>query len=353
MPRGAPRPLTYRAAGVDRAVKDEILAGVRERIRATFQTGALGSGEEFGGLFSLSGYRDPVLVSSIDGVGTKTRLAALCGALRVAGADIVSHGANDVLCQGARPLFMLDYIAASSLNPRQVTDVIAGIAEACRTQGITLLGGETAEMPGVYARGELDIVGATVGAVERDQVITGAEIRPGDAIVGLAGDGLHTNGFSLARAALLLQHQGAVAARRALARRPTGFRETLGELLLRPHRSYVRPVLALRDRVRIHGIAHVTGGGIPGNLIRILPEDCRAVLHRSRWQVPRIFSLIKQRGRVADDEMFATFNMGLGLLLVVPVSVAEAAVVHLERDGERAWIVGQIAAGPRGVEIRD
>jgi phosphoribosylformylglycinamidine cyclo-ligase len=239
MPRAAPRPLTYRAAGVDRAVKNDILAGVRARIRATFQEGALGSGEEFGGLFHLRGYRDPVLVSSIDGVGTKTRLAALCGALGVAGADIVSHGANDVLCQGARALFMLDYVAASSLDPRAVTDVIAGIAGACRSQGVTLLGGETAEMPGVYLRGELDIVGCTVGVVERDQLITGAAIRPGDAIVGLGSDGLHTNGFSLARAALLPRGGGPAAARRALARRPAGFTGSLGDVLLHPHRTPV------------------------------------------------------------------------------------------------------------------
>ncbi len=351
MPRAVPRSLTYRAAGVDRAAKDDILAGIRGQIRATFRGEALGSGEEFGGLFRLHGYRDPVLVSSIDSVGTKTRIAALCGALTVAGGDIVSHGANDVLCQGARPLFMLDYVAAASLETRAVTDVIAGIAAACVDQGITLLGGETAELPGVYARGELDIVGCTIGAVERDRVITGSGIRPGNLLVGLASDGLHTNGYTLARAALL-PRGGPAAVRRALGRRPAGFAESLGEALLSPHRPYARPVLALREHVEIHGIAHITGGGIPGNLVRILPEGCRAVLARTRWSVPPLFELIKRRGRVADGEMFDTFNMGLGLLLVVPASQAKTAVAHLVRAEERAWVVGEIAAGSRGVEVR-
>lgn len=394
-PRAA-RSLTYRAAGVDRAAKEEMLAGVRAHIRSTFTDGVLGTGQGFGGLFRLlsgtgdpvhfaatgtaarsgvahgaasavlSGaarrtlaavppagdYRDPVLVCSIDGVGTKTRIAALCGRLRVAGADIVSHGANDVLCHGAAPLFMVDYIAASSLDRSAVAAVIGGMADACRRQGIALLGGETAEMPGVYARGELDVVGCTVGVVERERVITGEAIRPGDAIVGVASDGLHTNGYTLARAALFPKG-GPAATRRALARCPAGLAESLQEALLRPHRPYARAVLSVREEVEIHGIAHVTGGGVPGNLVRILPEGCHASLRRSRWPVPPLFALIQRRGRIADAEMFQTFNMGLGLLLVVPESHAGAAVAHLGRTGERAWVVGDITAGAHTVEIRD
>jgi phosphoribosylformylglycinamidine cyclo-ligase len=344
------RPLTYRETGVNIAAKEEILAGVRARIRATRGEGTLGSGEEFGGLFRLAGYRDPVIVSSIDGVGTKTRIALWYGRPRRAGADIVAHGANDVLCQGAAPLFMLDYVASSSLDPAVVSETIEGIAEACTAQGITLLGGETAEMPGVYARGEIDVVGCTVGAVERDEVITGRQIRCGDAVVGLASDGLHTNGYTLARAALLPRGPKD-AIRRALERKPAGLDETIGEALLRPHRPYARPVLALRRRVALHGVAHVTGGGLPGNLVRILPDGCRAVLSRSRWPLPPIFTLIQRRGRIADEEMFRTFNMGLGLLVVVPRGSAAAAVRLLAASGERAWAVGEIAAGPRGVEI--
>ncbi|HKX18474.1 MAG TPA: phosphoribosylformylglycinamidine cyclo-ligase [bacterium] len=350
-PARADRSLTYREAGVDIAAKEEILAGVRARIRATRRDGALGTGGEFGGLFRLTGYRDPVIVSTIDGVGTKTRVAVLAGRPRRAGADIVAHGANDVLCQGAAPLFMLDYVASSSLEPAVISETIEGIAEACSAQGITLLGGETAEMPGVYARGELDVVGCTVGAVERDEVITGAEIRPGDAVVGLASDGLHTNGYTLARA-VLLPRGPRDAVRRALVRRLPGLGESVEEALLRPHRPYARPVLGLRRRVALHGIAHVTGGGLPGNLIRILPDGCHAVVRRSRWPVPPVFTVIQRRGRIADEEMFRTFNMGLGLVLVVPRSSAATAVRVLEGAGERAWVVGEIQAGTRGVEIR-
>ncbi len=347
------RSLTYRDAGVDRDAAEAVLAALRGRIRATYRDGVLGSGGEFGGLFRLAGPRDPVLVSSIDGVGTKTRIAAVLGRWRGIGMDIVAHGANDVLCHGATPLFMLDYVAASSLDPRATTEVIAGIADACREQGIALVGGETAEMPGLYAPGELDVVGCTVGVVERDRLITGEAIRPGDAIVGLASDGLHTNGYSLARAVLLPRRgrAGAEALRRALAAVPPGLGEPLGDALLRPHRPYARPVLALRERVEIHGIAHVTGGGIAGNLVRILPEGCRARLARGRWPVPPLFSLLQRRGGVADEEMFRTLNMGLGLLIVLAAGGEDAAVAHLEEAGERAWVVGEVAAGVRGVEI--
>jgi len=345
------RSLTYRETGVDIAAKEEILAGVRARIRATHREGTLGTGGEFGGLFRLTGYRDPVIVSSIDGVGTKTRVALWAGRPARAGADIVAHGANDVVCQGAAPLFMLDYVASSSLDPAVVSGAIEGIAEACAAQGITLLGGETAEMPGVYARGELDIVGCTVGAVERGEIITGAEIRPGDAVVGLASDGLHTNGYTLARA-VLLPRGPRDAVRRALARKVPGLGETVGDALLRPHRPYARPVLGLRRRVALRGIAHVTGGGLPGNLVRVLPDGCHAVLLRSRWPVPPVFTVIQRRGRIGDEEMFRTFNMGLGLLLVVPRGSAAAAVRLLESGGERAWVVGEIVPGSRGVEIR-
>jgi len=344
--------MTYRDAGVDRDSKEAILAGMRVRIRSTFQEGVLGAGGEFGGLFHLAGYRDPVLVSSIDGVGTKARVAAAMNRWSVLGADIVAHGANDVVCHGATPLFMLDYIAARILDADAVTGILEGIVQACREQGIALIGGETAEMPGVYVKHEIEVAGCTVGVVERGRLITGAEIRHGDAIVGLASDGLHTNGYTLARATLLPNPGIGSAVRRALKKVPRGLTDPLGDALLRPHRAYARPVLALRDHVEIRGIAHVTGGGIPGNLVRILPEGCRAVLTRGRWPVPQLFALIQKRGRVADDEMFRTFNMGLGLLLVVPTPQAESAVAHVAQAGERAWVVGEIAAGPRGVEMR-
>lgn len=352
MPGRPAPPLTYRDTGVDADRKEAILAGVRAHIRSTYRGGVLGSGEGFAGLFRLAGYRDPVLVSSIDGVGTKTRIAAALGRWHVVGADIVSHGANDVLCHGAAPLFMLDYVASRVLDAEAITGILGGIVAACRDQGIVLLGGETAEMPGVYVKSEVDIVGATVGAVERDRVITGEAIRPGDVIVGIASDGLHTNGYSLARAVLLPDgaHQGA-ALRRALKKIPRGLSAPLGDVLLAPHRPYARPVLALRHHLEIGGIAHVTGGGIPGNLVRILPEGCGARIDPGRWPAAPLCAVIQKRGRIADAEMFRTFNMGLGLLLVVRAPEGAPAVSHLEEAGERAWIVGRIAAGPRGVEI--
>ncbi len=345
--------LTYRSAGVDRGGKEAVLAALRPRIRLTHRNGVLGGGGEFGGLFRLRGFRDPIVVSSIDGVGTKTRVAAGAGRWRVIGGDIVAHGANDVLCHGAAPLFMLDYIAAGRLRREVVREILSGIIAACREQTIALLGGETAEMPGVYAPQEIDVVACVVGAVERSRLITGRAIRPGDAIVGIASNGLHTNGYALARAVLLPADRGPRASiRRDLRRVPPGLSEPLGDALLRPHRPYSRPVLALYERLAVHGIAHITGGGIPGNLVRILPPGCRAEIVRGSWRVPPLFDLIQQRGKISVGEMFRTFNMGLGLLLVVRGGDARPAVMHLQRLGERAWIVGRVAAGRRGVEIR-
>ena len=341
--------LTYRGAGVDRERKDAMLDALAPRIRSTHSDAVLGPAGTFGALARVTGFRDAVLVTSIDGVGTKVRVAELLDRWRVVGADIVSHGANDVLCQGATPLFMLDYIASSRLVPGVVAEILEGMVEACHDQGVSLIGGETAEMPGVYRPGGADVVGCTIGAVERDRLITGEAIRRGDAIVGLASDGLHTNGYSLARAALL--PPGRLEARRALERRPAELSETLGSALLRPHRPYARPVLALRERVEIRGIAHVTGGGIPGNLVRILPDGCRARVANGGWPVPPLFALIQKRGAVSTEEMFRTFNMGIGLLLVLPSDAAAGAVEFLEREGERAWPVGTIVEGQRGVEL--
>jgi phosphoribosylformylglycinamidine cyclo-ligase len=343
--------LTYRRAGVDRESKEALLAGLRVRIRSTHRDVVLGDGDGFGGLFPLRGYRNPVLVSSIDGVGTKTRVASWAGRWSVIGRDVVAHGVNDVLCHGATALFMLDYIAACRLRGEVVREILGGVIAACREESVALIGGETAEMPGVYAPQEVDVAGCVVGVVERSRMITGRAIRPGDVIVGIASNGLHTNGYSLARAALLPARGNERAVRRALRTVPHGLSESLGAALLRPHRSYARSVLALREHMQIHGIAHVTGGGIPGNLARILPPRCRALIAYGSWRVPPLFALIQERGNVAADEMFRTFNMGLGLLLVLGGGAGPGAVAHLRRAGERAWIVGRIVAGPRSVEI--
>jgi phosphoribosylformylglycinamidine cyclo-ligase len=350
--RGRGAGLTYRLAGVDIEAKDTILEKAGALVRSTYRDSVLNLGGEFGGLFRLAGFREPVLVSSIDGVGTKTLLARALNRWDTIGADIVAHGANDVLCHGAAPLFMLDYLASDVLDAHAVAALIEGIAAACRRVGIALLGGETAEMPGIYRRRQTDVVGCTVGAVERERLITGREIQAGDAVVGIGSDGLHTNGYSLARAVLLpgTGVEAAASVRRALDETPPGWAETLADALMRHHRCYAGPVLDLLASVPVRGIAHITGGGIAGNLVRILPRECRAYVTRG-WPAPPVFALIQRRGRVSDSEMYRTFNMGLGMLLVLARERAEEAVARLVRSGEQAWVVGGIRRGARGVEF--
>jgi phosphoribosylformylglycinamidine cyclo-ligase len=336
--------LTYKEAGVDRDAPGALIAGSRDRIRGTFSSRVLGDVGHFAGLFRLNGFRDPVLVSSIDGVGTKVLLASAAGRLGVAGRDAIVHGVNDVAVIGATPLFALDYLAAAHWEPDAATAVLEGITAACHDEGVALLGGETAQMPGVYADGGLDVVACVVGVVERDGVCDGRAIRPGDVILGLASDGLHTNGYSLVRT--------------LIARRRWSLRDVVAEIggplqdaLLAPHRSYRKPLQALSRSGLLRGAAHVTGGGIPGNLARILPQGCRARIDRSAWTIPPLFRLIAQAGSVEESEMFATFNMGLGMLAVVPKLRAGVALDMCAANGIEAWIVGEIVAGETGVDL--
>ncbi|MEJ2288681.1 MAG: phosphoribosylformylglycinamidine cyclo-ligase [Deinococcales bacterium] len=298
----------YREAGVDLASADDALSRVKELVASTYTPGVLKGLGAFGGLFELpQGMQRPVLVASTDGVGTKTMVAARRRSYRGIGRDLVDHCINDILVQGARPLFFLDYVASSRLDPAITAEVVEGVAEACRANGTALLGGEMAEMPGVYAAGELDVVGTIVGIVERSAVIDGSTVRDGDVLLGLASGGLQTNGFSLARRVL----------DQAL---DEPFEDgTVADALLAPHRSFL-PALAplLEVPGLVHAMAHITGGGLPGNLPRSLPEGLGAAIAPGSWPVPPIFELIQQRGAIADEEMARVFNLGVGFVVVVP-----------------------------------
>lgn len=331
--------LTYADAGVDIDRGDAFVDRIGPLARSTHRPGVLGGLGGFGGLFALDGrWKDPVLVSGTDGVGTKLKVAFLTGRHGTVGIDLVAMCVNDVLCSGAEPLFFLDYFASSKLDVEIATAVVAGIAEGCRQAGCALLGGETAELPGFYASGEYDLAGFAVAVAERDRLLDPARVRPGDRIIGLPSSGLHANGFSLARQALLevlgRDLEGSACDPRFV---------DLAAELLEPTRIYVKPMLDLLAHEPVHGVAHVTGGGLPGNVPRCLPEDTRAVLDRSTWAEPLAMQAIRTAG-VDDAEMQRTFNLGLGLVIVVPGERAEAAVERLRQAGEAARIVGEIVA---------
>jgi phosphoribosylformylglycinamidine cyclo-ligase len=295
----------------------------------------------FGGLFALppGKYREPVLVAGTDGVGTKLKIAFAVDRHSTIGIDLVAMSVNDVVTTGAEPLFFLDYFATSRLDVDQAAKVIEGIGRGCEISGCTLLGGETAELPGFYGRGEYDLAGFCVGAVERADIIDGKSIAPGDALIGLASSGLHSNGYSLARKVLL---EGADL---TMSSTPIPLKRPLADELLEPTRIYAAEILALARAVKVKGLAHITGGGIPGNLPRCLPQDTRAVLSERAWNRPPIFDLIAQRGQVSRAEMWSTFNMGLGMIAVVASSDAKAALKMLNDSGSTSWEVGRIERG--------
>ncbi len=340
--------LTYRDAGVDIDQAYRSLRGVLGEIQATYSDRVVEGVGGFGGLFhaTFPGYERPVLVSSIDGVGTKTKVAAMMGSFRGIGHDIVNHCVNDILCQGARPLFFMDYFGASGLQAEAFEEVLRGVTEACRSVEVALLGGETAELPGVYHDGEMEVVGSIVGVVEFEKRLPKSNIQAGDALIGLASDGLHTNGFSLARKALF---ETAGMSVRDEAQELSG---TLGEALLKPHRCYfhsVFPLLERNDRVR--GIAHVTGGGLYDNVPRMLPAELRAVIERRAWTPPPLFRLIQEAGKVQEQEMYRTFNMGIGLVLLVERDAAPSIVRELTDSGEAAAVIGEVHPGGHDVQI--
>jgi phosphoribosylamine--glycine ligase/phosphoribosylformylglycinamidine cyclo-ligase len=333
-PTLVPRGMTYADAGVDISAGAQAVELMKKEVRSTYGPEVLAGIGAFGGMFDASGLGDDaVLVASTDGVGTKTKIATALGRYNTVGRDIVNHCVNDILVQGAHPLFFLDYLATGSLDPKIMSAVVGGMAAACRDAGCALLGGETAEMPGVYVSGELDVVGTMVGVVPRDDIIDGSAIVPGDVVIGIPSSGLHTNGYSLARR---------VFRNWDLTERIAALGTTLGEALLVPHRSYLKEITGLRDAgATIHSLVHVTGGGLVDNPARVLPAGTAMRLHTESWAVPPIFSLIRSQGNVADAEMYRAFNMGLGMLVVVP---ATEAAMALEVLGAESLRVGEIVA---------
>ena len=337
--------MDYKKAGVDIDAGNEFVRRIRPLVRSTFRPEVLTDIGGFGGLFRFDPkrYRDPVLVSGTDGVGTKLRIALLMERHDTVGIDLVAMCVNDVAVCGAEPLFFLDYLAVGKLAVGKAEAIVAGIVEGCRQAGCALIGGETAEMPGFYADEEYDLAGFAVGVVERDQLIDGNRVRPGDVLIGLASTGLHSNGYSLARRVLLDE------AKMSLDERAAELGDTLGEVLLRPTRIYVKTIRALVESGDIRAIAHITGGGLTENIPRVLPEGCRAVITRGSWKQPPIFGLIQSRGRVDDDEMARVFNLGIGLVLVVPPDRADKLMRLAEGQGDQAFRIGVIAQGERGV----
>ncbi len=333
--------LRYKDAGVDIDAQDEALRRIRPLLEATRTAGVLADIGAFGGMFQpdLSGLASPVLVASCDGVGTKLRIAFETGIHDTVGRDLVNHCVNDILVQGARPLFFLDYVAASRLEPGLLAAVVEGIARGCRENGCALLGGETAEMPGFYATGEYDVAGFIVGIVDRARILDGREIRAGDVLIGLPSAGLHTNGYSLARR-ILFESAGY-----GVTTRLPEIGTTVGEALLWEHRSYLRALGKLLEEELLRGLAHITGGGLTDNLPRILPPGTAARIERASWSVPPIFRILQELGGVSEAEMFRTFNMGIGMVAVTAPEATERVEWLLGETGETHHRVGTIVAG--------
>jgi phosphoribosylformylglycinamidine cyclo-ligase len=329
----------YRQSGVDIDAGNEAVRRIKALARETYTSAVLSGVGSFGGLYSLEGASEPVLVASADGVGTKLKVAFLMGVHNTIGADLVNHCVNDILVQGARPLFFLDYLATGRLSPVVAEQIVSGIAGACRENGCALLGGETAEMPGFYADGEYDVAGFIVGLVARSRVIDGRSIRSGDVLVGLPSSGLHTNGYSLARR-IAFEQLGLTTASFV-----AELGESVGEALLRTHRSYLPVIGPLLESGWIKGMAHITGGGIVENLPRVLPDGLTFSLDRNSWTIPPIFAWLQRCGGVADAEMFRAFNMGVGLIVVADPGNAESLIERLRERGESAWRLGTVTTG--------
>jgi phosphoribosylformylglycinamidine cyclo-ligase len=327
----------YRQSGVDIDAGNEVVRRIKALARGTYTPGVLSGIGSFGGLFALDGgIAEPVLVASADGVGTKLKVAFMTGVHDTIGVDLVNHCVNDILVQGARPLFFLDYLATGRLAPDVAEQIVRGVAAGCRDNGCALLGGETAEMPGFYADGEYDVAGFIVGVVPKADVIDGSGIVTGDVLIGLPSSGLHTNGYSLARR-IVFDHLGL----RVDTLVPE-LGETVGAALLRPHRTYLPIVRPLLEQRLVKGMAHITGGGLTENLPRTMPEGRAPRVDRRSWSVPPLFQWLQHAGGIADEEMFRAFNMGVGLVLVVDRNHADAALRQLTMSGESAWVLGQV-----------
>ena len=350
------RSVTYKNSGVDISANDRLVELIKPIVRSTFGPRVLGKHGGFAGMFRLDyredlfkrNYKDPVLVACTDGVGSKILLARQSGHYDTIGIDLVAMSVNDMITVGAEPLFFLDYIAVNKLQPDRVAAMIEGVAAGCRESGCTLLGGETAELPDLYASGDFDLAGFAVGAVERRRVIDGSDLEPADVVIGLPSNGMHSNGFTLARRLIFkearLKYDSVVPA----------IGSPIGDELLKPTRIYVKPVISVLRHYRVKRIvramAHITGGGLPGNVVRVLPEGLCAVINTSRWPVPPIFKYLHSLG-VKREEMFRVFNMGIGYVLIVRPAFANAVIGHFRRHRLDALAIGRIRKGPRGVEL--
>jgi len=330
--------LTYKKAGVDIDRADQFISKIKPLVRTTARPEVLGGIGGFSGLFRprLRGMKDPVLVSSTDGIGTKLLVAKTRGEYNTIGIDLVAMNVDDVVVTGAEPLFFLDYIAVGRLVAAQLVSLMKGIVRGCREAGCALVGGETAELPGLYAPGKFDMAGFCVGIVDREKIIDGRHCRPGDAVIGLASSGLHSNGYSLARK--VFSHKE--------------IKGEWGAELLRPTRIYTRPVLRVLKKVQIKALAHITGGGFYDNIPRVIPEGLTVRINKGSWPIPRVFCVIQERGRVNEREMFRTFNMGIGMVAVVAVKDAPGTIRLFERVGQKAWLIGELVRGKREVVIR-
>jgi phosphoribosylformylglycinamidine cyclo-ligase len=328
-----PDPLSYRDAGVDIDAGDALVEAIKPFAKRTLRPEVLAGLGGFGALCAIpKKYKEPILVSGTDGVGTKLKLAFMLGRHNTVGIDLVAMSANDVLVQGAEPLFFLDYFACGKLDKGIAVQVIKGIAEGCTEAGCALIGGETAEMPGMYPEGEYDLAGFCVGVVEKDKIIDGSSIKPGDALLGLASSGAHSNGYSLIR-------------RIVGEDKPSG---DLADTLMEPTRIYVKPILKLMAAVQVKGLAHITGGGLVGNVPRMLPQGMRAVLRKKMWPRPQLFTWLQKNGNVTEDEMHRVFNCGIGMVIAVAREHVAAATILLKREGELAYEIGFVEAGKPG-----
>jgi phosphoribosylformylglycinamidine cyclo-ligase len=342
-----PRPLTYADAGVDIDAKMGAISRAKDAIRSTFTKGVVGDVGGFGGLFrpDFAGMSDPLLVASADGVGTKVKVAIAAGIHGTVGQDLVNHCVNDILVQGASPLFFLDYIATGKIRPEVVGEILGGLAKACRENGCALLGGETAEMPGMYAAGDYDLAGTIVGVVDRPKLLDGSRVAEGDLLVGLPSSGLHTNGYSLARMILFER----------LGLSPSALVPELGatvaDALLAVHRSYLKPVLPLVEAGLLSAMAHITGGGFPDNIPRVLPTSLDAVIHPDAWGWPPLFRFLQEKGRLAPAEMLRVFNCGIGMVLIVPPARGLEVKTRLDASGENWKQIGRVQKGERHVRF--
>jgi phosphoribosylformylglycinamidine cyclo-ligase len=342
------RPITYADSGVDISRANKTKQRIKYLAQKTFTKGVLSEIGGFGGLFAVDRkkFKDPVLVSSVDGVGTKLKVAFMTGIHHTVGADLVNHCVNDIVVQGATPLFFMDYLATGVLEPEVAEKIISGIAEACRHNGCALIGGETAEMPGFYPKGEYDLAGFIVGVVDRGKLLNGSRVEPDDVLIGLPSNGLHTNGYSLARKLLF------DVARYSPDKYVNELKAKVGAELLRTHKSYWPLLRKLLDADCVHAMAHITGGGITENLPRVLPKNTAAIVEYGSWPVLPIFHHMQEIGNVPHDDMMRTFNMGIGMIVVVPFKKFKKAMSLIERSGEKGYTIGRVIKGDRRVHYQ-